>query len=166
VCVGKKLEADTLVTLFERGLIVGLKDSSGDDATLRRLTMAMAGTGFRSFTGSELLVDCALQYGADGVVPGLGNVDPHGYARLYAAARAGDWEAARREQERLIRLFDIVTAASIPGMSVGANAMGGFKTALMLRGIISTNVVGLPQTRYDEAGVRAVERLLAAAQLA
>ena len=32
--------------------------------------------------------------GADGAVPGLANVDPAGYVRLWRAARAGDWAGA------------------------------------------------------------------------
>ena len=38
--------------------------------------------------------------------------------------------------------------------------MGGFKTALMLLGVIATNQVGRPQTRYDQAGVDKVAQLL------
>ncbi len=60
---------------------------------------------FSILTGSEIVVDYALLGGADGCVPGLGNVDPAGYIRLYDAARRGDWAAARREQERLIALL-------------------------------------------------------------
>ena len=165
VCVGNKLTAETLQTLFAEELIVALKDSSGDDASLRRLLLELKTPKAKLLTGSELMVDTALMFGVDGVVPGLGNVDPHGYVRLYEYARAGDWAAAKLEQERLIRLFSIVTAANISGMSAGANAMGGFKTALMLRGIIATNAVGRPQTRYDQAGVHAVAQLLTEAGL-
>jgi 4-hydroxy-tetrahydrodipicolinate synthase len=165
VCVGNKLAPETLKTLFQEGLIVALKDSSGDDTSLRRLALELRGSAARLLTGSELMVDTALYFGAHGVVPGLGNVDPHGYTRLYQHAVKADWQAAKLEQERLIRLFEIVNAASIPGMSPGANAMGGFKTALMLRGIIASNAVGQPQTRYDEAGVRVVAKLLAEAGL-
>lgn len=42
------------------------------------------------------------------MVPGLGNVDPAGYRRLYDLAVAGDWAAAATEQDRLGRVFDIV----------------------------------------------------------
>ena len=65
-------------------------------------------------TGSEIVVDNALQMGAHGVVPGLANVDPHGYVRLWDHAQAGDWEAARKEQERLCRLFEMVWVSLAP----------------------------------------------------
>jgi 4-hydroxy-tetrahydrodipicolinate synthase len=47
-----------------------------------------SGTPLRVLTGSELTVDAAHLAGCDGVVPGIGNVDPAGYVRLYGAARA------------------------------------------------------------------------------
>ncbi|WP_211209118.1 dihydrodipicolinate synthase family protein [Calidithermus timidus] len=161
VCVHTKLAHETLATLAREGTIVGLKDSSGNDAAFRGLLLEMSHKpDFRMFTGSELTVDAALLMGAHGVVPGLGNVDPHGYRRLYDLCRAGNWSEARKEQGRLLKLFAIVNACSIPGISAGGNAMGGFKTALMLRGIIKTNVVGRPQIRYDEAGVQRVRQIL------
>lgn len=161
VAVQTKLAPETLKTLVAEGLIVGLKDSSGNDAAFRGLLLQMQHNhSFRMFTGSELMVDTALMMGAHGVVPGLGNVDPHGYSRLYALCKAQQWLQAKQEQERLFKLFSIVEAAHVPGMSVGANAMGGFKTALMLLGIITTNVVGRPQTRYDQAGIERVKAIL------
>jgi len=161
VCVHTKLAHETLVTLAREGTIAGLKDSSGNDSAFRGLLLEMGDKpDFRMFTGSELTVDAALLMGSHGVVPGLGNVDPRGYCRLYDLCRAGNWDEALREQERLYKLFAIVSACTIPGLSAGANAMGGFKTALMLQGIIQTNVVGRPQTRYDEAGVRKVQQVL------
>lgn len=89
--------------------------------------------------------------GADGSVPGLGNVDPHGYVRLHEAAVRGDWAAAKAEQDRLVALFDIVGAAAPGTASATAAGLGAFKTALMLRGIIATNVMSPPMRRLDAA---------------
>ena len=73
-----------LLTLAGDHVIDGLKDSSGDLAGMREVII---GTGplpeFAVFTGSELVVDCAMQVGASGAVPGLGNVDPRGFVELY-----------------------------------------------------------------------------------
>ncbi|HXR64816.1 MAG TPA: dihydrodipicolinate synthase family protein, partial [Ktedonobacteraceae bacterium] len=118
-----------------------------------------------TFTGSELLVDTALQMGASGAVPGLANVDPAGYMRLYQAAQAGDWQAARSEQARLFRLFSIVAAGTPGRMGTGSSAMGGFKTALLLRGVIETNVVGRPQIRLNAEEVGKIRQALSEAQL-
>ena len=135
VCVQVKLERPTLRQLRAEGVIVGLKDSSGDDTNFRLLARECADDpAFRLFTGSELMVDTAFLAGAHGCVPGLGNVDPAGYVALYGAAQREDWREARRIQERLIRLFSIALQGT-PRTSAGASGVGGFKTAMKLMGI-------------------------------
>lgn len=158
--VQTKLDRATVLRLAEEELIVGIKDSSGDDANFRGLVLEMRRhPGFAAFTGSELLVDAAMLIGARGSVPGLGNVDPHGYVRLYNAARACDWVTARAEQERLFGLFSFVRTAT-DRMGFTASALGAFKTALMLRGVIATNMLGRPLPRYnDEESARVRVRL-------
>ncbi|MDQ4213103.1 dihydrodipicolinate synthase family protein [Microbacterium capsulatum] len=139
-----KLSSAVIRELAEDGVIAGLKDSSGDDVAFRLTTLATADLPeFRVFTGHEVVVDGALLGGADGAVPGLANVDPAGYARLFAAAVAGDWEAARREQDRLARLFRIVEVVD-PQVSAGAAGLGAFKTALQLLGVIESNRMSAP----------------------
>jgi 4-hydroxy-tetrahydrodipicolinate synthase len=115
-------------------------------------------------TGSELTVDCALWMGADGVVPGLGNVDPSGYVRLWRAARDGDWAAARTEQERLLRLFEFVTVGG-SRMGGSSSALGAFKAALYLRGVIATPVTAPPQIPLDDDELARVGKYLSAADL-
>ena len=166
VAVHVKIERPTMLTLAREGTIVSVKDSSGDEANFRGLVMDTRDLpGFTTFTGSELLVDSALMIGASGVVPGLGNVDPAGYRRLYDAAKAGDWAKAREEQERLYRLFSIVFAGDTARMGFGASAYGGFKTALVLQGVIATNVVGRPQPRFVDAEVERVRAIMVEAGL-
>lgn len=161
-----KLARATVAQLAREGVLAGIKDSSGDDANFRGVVLDSAATpGFATFTGSELLVDAALLIGASGSVPGLGNVDPAGFARIYAAAQAGDWAAARREQDRLYHLFAIISAATPGRMGFTAAALGGFKTALMLRGVIATNVPGRPMTRLDDDETARVRALLVEAEL-
>ncbi|MBO0792247.1 MAG: dihydrodipicolinate synthase family protein [Ktedonobacteraceae bacterium] len=166
VAVHTKISYDTTFHLASEGLIAGVKDSSEDVAGFRALIMAQKSlNGFLTFTGSELLVDVALQMGASGSVPGLANVDPEGYVRLYQAAQAGDWQTARREQERLCRLFSIVSVGTTGRMGTGSSAMGGFKTALLLLGVISTNVVGRPMIRLNKEELERVRELLVGAEL-
>ncbi|QBD75552.1 dihydrodipicolinate synthase family protein [Ktedonosporobacter rubrisoli] len=165
VAVHSKIEPGTLLQLVKEQVVQGVKDSSGDEANFRGLLLARESyPDFLAFTGSELLVDAALMIGASGAVPGLGNVDPAGYVRLYEAARAGDWQAARQEQERLYRLFEIIKVG-LGRMAIGSSAMGAFKTALQLRGIIATNVVGRPQLRLNAAETEQIRQALHTAQL-
>lgn len=164
--VGTKLEKDTVTSMAEEQLVVGIKDSSGNEANFRSLLLdTRSQPGFAAFTGSELIVDAAILMGASGSVPGLGNVDPEGYVRLYEAACAGNWDAARAEQERLFRLFSIIYAGTPGRMGAGSSAIGGFKTALYLRGIFETNVVGRPLTRMNSEETERVRAALAEAEV-
>ncbi len=59
--------------------------------------------------------------------------------RLWDAAQRGDWVAAKKEQERLCRLFEIVWVAQ-GRVSGGASGIGAFKTAMRSLGIIDSAV--------------------------
>jgi 4-hydroxy-tetrahydrodipicolinate synthase len=160
VAVHSKLSKAQLLALAGDGIIDGLKDSSGDIAGMREVILgARAHPEFAIFTGSEAIVDCAMQVGASGAVPGLGNVDPRGFVELYRSCRQGDWDKARAQQERLMTLFDITRCAG-PGKGRNASALGGFKTALMLRGIIATNTMALPQAALDDSETASVRDVL------
>ncbi|MFJ9618025.1 dihydrodipicolinate synthase family protein [Streptomyces noursei] len=174
VSVHSKLSPALIRELAEDGTLAGLKDSSGDDGTLRRLLVALGGrtarrTGpapaFAVLSGSELTADAALLAGADGVVPGLGNIDPTGYVRLYEAARAGDWPRACAEQERLVRLFDLTDTGPEAEMGRGSSALGGFKAALRLLGVIACRDTAVPQLPLSEESVAEVGRRLTEAGL-
>ena len=159
-CVHSKLDPAMLVELASEGRIAGVKDSSGDDVSFRRLVErnAAAGTGLTLLTGHETVVDGAYLAGAHGSVPGLGNVDPAGYVRMHEAAMRGDWVAVRSEQERLCRLMGIAWA---PVGKVGpAAGVGSFKTALALLGIIETNTMSLPMSALEGDNVAAVKAVL------
>ncbi|MGK5733335.1 dihydrodipicolinate synthase family protein [Streptomyces sp. URMC 124] len=167
--VPTRLDAGILLPLAEDGTLAGLKDSSGDLGALRRLLVELRRHGragsFSVLTGSELAVDGALLAGAHGVVPGLGNVDPAGYVRLYGHARAGRWAEAAAEQDRLAALFALTGAGDLTGMSTGASALGGFKAALHLLGVIGCPATAAPQRPLSGAAVEAVRHHLAEAGL-
>ncbi|MET3205085.1 dihydrodipicolinate synthase family protein [Arthrobacter sp. UYEF13] len=156
-----KLPTDLLVELGRDGVIAGVKDSSGDDVSFRQLLLAAKDIpNFDIFTGHEVVVDGALLGGAQGVVPGLGNVDPAGYRRLFDAAQAGDWAQAAAEQDRLADVFEIVYTPKAGRMSGNAAGLGAFKTALQLMGIIKTNVMSAPMLSLDEAETKAIRVIL------
>ncbi|MEU6505079.1 dihydrodipicolinate synthase family protein [Streptomyces sp. NPDC046942] len=166
MAVHTKLPADLVLGLAADGVLAGLKDSSGDLGAFREVvTGARAHPGFSVLTGSELIVDASLALGADGCVPGLGNVDPHGYVRLYRLCRAGDWAGARAEQERLYALFGMVRAGDPARMGGGSSALGAFKAALHLRGIIGCPVTAEPQVPLSGEETEKVGKFLAAAGL-
>lgn len=165
VCVHTKLSPAHLVHLGADGVLAGVKDSSGDDVSFRRL-VAMdraAGTGLALLTGHEVVVDGAYLAGAHGSVPGLANVEPAGYVRMHHAAMAEDWETVRTEQDRLAALFEIVFQ---PVGKVGpAAGVGAFKTALRELGVFTTNTMSTPMAALGDEDAAHIRAVLAEASL-
>ncbi|RSN85718.1 dihydrodipicolinate synthase family protein [Streptomyces sp. WAC 05379] len=167
--VHTKLPAEVVLDLAAEGVLTGLKDSSGDLAGFREVVMGVRNRpdlkGFSVLTGSELIVDAALAVGADGAVPGLANVDPAGYVRLDRLYRSGDRESARAEQERLCALFGMVTVGDPERMGGSSSALGAFKAALHLRGVIDCPATAEPQVPLSPEEVERVGKFLAGAGL-
>lgn len=158
--VQTNLSPEVVIQLAEEGVIAGVKDSSGNEPALRKM---VAGTShlpnFSVFTGAEVTVDYAMFTGAAGVVPGLGNVDPAGYRRLYDAAIADDWTTARSEQARLTDLYAICSQATPGRVGITSGVIGGYKTALREMGVIASNAMAQPMQPLndEEAGrIRAI----------
>lgn len=159
VCVHTKLPGEMLLRLGKEGVIAGVKDSSGDDVAFRQLCLDNkdAGHPLSLLTGHEVVVDGAYLSGADGSVPGLGNVDPAGYVRQWQAYQAGDWETVRKEQDRLARLMRIVNVKGVGGFGAG---IGSFKTALWLLGIFATNTMPEPVTALSGENIEHVRNVM------
>ncbi|WP_043350653.1 dihydrodipicolinate synthase family protein [Beutenbergia cavernae] len=165
VRVGTKLDAAMVVALGSEGVLAGVKDSSGDDVGFRRLVAANAAAGapLSVLTGHEVVVDGMLLLGADGVVPGLGNVDPGAYVRMWDLAQAGDWEQVRPEQDRLAALFEIVFQAS--GRSGDAAGVGAFKVAMHALGLLDAPTMAPPVGPFDADTVARITGIVRAAGL-
>jgi 4-hydroxy-tetrahydrodipicolinate synthase len=160
VCVHVKLDRQTTVALAREGAIAGLKDSSGDDGNFRSCLLDLQDhPSFSMMTGSEVVADTALMMGAHGIVPGLANVDPHGYVRLWRACQMDDLKTARQEQERLCRLFEMVFVG-LPRTSAGSAGVGSFKTAMRELGIITTNQMARPQRALNGEETAKVRKIL------
>ena len=161
--VGTKLPASLMISLGQQGVIAGVKDSSGQETSLRQLVLSRRESGLDGLavmTGSEVTVDSALAFGVDGVVPGLGNVDPAGYVRLFDASVAGDAAAARAEQDRLFRLFEIIDVVDRSRMGASSAALGAFKAGLYLLGVIDCPVTAYPCIPLSEQEIAGIRPLL------
>ncbi len=166
MAVHVKLPSALVVELATDGVLAGLKDSSGDIDGFRAVTEAVDVPSFHTYTGSETHADLAMFCGADGIVPGLGNVDPVGFVRLYNAARQGDWSAATAEQDRLRRLFGIISVGDRGRMGMYSSAIGAFKEALVQRGVLASATTSLPMIPLDDGEIAAVRAYLEEAGLA
>lgn len=156
---GVKLETGTVLKLAKEGVIQGLKDSSGNDAGIRAVVLGAKKMGLKDFvvlTGSELTVDSALMAGAHGVVPGIGNIDPAGYVRIFDFVAAGKYSEARAEQERLLEMFGLVDVGAPSRMGRGSSALGAFKASLKLLGIIEDGRTAPPQIALNADEIAAI----------
>jgi 4-hydroxy-tetrahydrodipicolinate synthase len=156
---GVRLLPPVVAELWRQRSIVAMKDSSGDLVTLREILRTVP--DLPVLTGSELLADTSLRLGCTGLVPGLGNVDPDGYVRLYRAARENRWDDAAAEQDRLARLFSIVTVADRSRIGVTAGALGAFKAAMVLRGFLPDGRLNPPLLPLDESEIERIGKILA-----
>lgn len=142
------------------GVIVGVKDSGGDEYSLRRTIAACKDLAwFPVMSGSEVMVDSALRLGAAGAVPGLGNVAPRPYVELYEASLAGDHARASRIQDSLIDLFAMAgfAASRVGNFSSG---IGSFKTALVELGVFERRSMVSPLiTLTDDEAAGVAEHL-------
>ncbi len=165
---GVKLDLGTLLTLAKEGVIHGVKDSSGNDAGIRAVILGIQKLNLKEFvvlTGSELTVDSALMFGADGVIPGIGNIDPAGYVKIYDLVQKGDYAAARKEQERLFEMFGLVDVGAADRMGRGSSAIGAFKAGLKLLGIIEDARTAPPAIPLNENEIAAIKPFLERAGL-
>ncbi len=165
---GVKLDLGTLMTLAKEGVIQGLKDSSGNDGGTRAVILEATRLGFENFvvlTGSELTVDAALMAGADGVVPGIGNLDPVGYVKIFDSIQKGDFATAKAEQERLFEMFGLVDVGAPDRMGRGSSAIGAFKAGLKHLGIIEDARTAPPAIPLNEGEIEAIKPFLVRAGL-
>lgn len=162
VCVHTKLPWKMLARLGTEGVLAGVKDSSGDDVSFRYLVQENEKNGhpLTLLTGHEIVVDGALLSGADGSVPGLANVEPEGYVRMWKAAQEGNWAEVKREQDRLneiSHIFDVTSGVQGYGAGVGA-----FKCALNLMGIFDSDQMPRPVKPLDGQNREAIKQVLVA----
>ncbi|MDO5747264.1 MAG: dihydrodipicolinate synthase family protein [Actinomycetaceae bacterium] len=165
VCVHQKLDYRMLVQLGKDGVLDGVKDSSADDVSFRMMVLEnqRQGRPLSLLTGHEVVVDGAYLSGADGSVPGLANVDPHGYVRMWDAFQRGDWQSVRTEQDRLALLMRItMVVRSTVGFGAG---IGAFKTALQQLGVFTTNQMPLPVAQLQGEEITWIRQVLVQAGL-
>ncbi|HKY33974.1 MAG TPA: dihydrodipicolinate synthase family protein [Candidatus Polarisedimenticolia bacterium] len=130
--------------LLECGKVAGIKDSSGDPASIQALVSAASARGSRAsvLVGSARALAEATRLGAVGAVLAVANVAPAVCARIAEAARAQDRGAAEALNAALDPLTDAVTRR---------HGIGGLKAALDLLGFHG----GLPRPPLPAATAEA-----------
>jgi 4-hydroxy-tetrahydrodipicolinate synthase len=151
---GTNVDADTFLRLAEHPRVVAVKEASGNLEQIARICRERP-SDVAVLAGDDAWTLPVLVLGGDGVVSVASNEIPGEMAALCSAARAGDWDTARRHHERWLPLF----LANFRG---GPNPVPA-KAALSMMGILEGDAVRAPLLPLD-AGPRAqlAEVLLAA----
>lgn len=90
------------------GNVRGIKDSSMDFMTFLKFQIAAPDKGFEILTGNDAQVLTALQADGSGAVIALAGVFPKLCSTIYNSYQNGDLEAARKAQNTVLMLRDLV----------------------------------------------------------
>ncbi|HEY3071385.1 MAG TPA: 4-hydroxy-tetrahydrodipicolinate synthase [Candidatus Limnocylindrales bacterium] len=101
---GTNIEAATLLRLAEHPRIVAVKEASGNLDQIAWICRNRP-SDFAVLAGDDSWTLAVLAMGGHGVVSVASNEIPGEMVALCAAARAGDWETARRIHDRWLPLF-------------------------------------------------------------
>ncbi len=150
-------------TVMRNGEIVDTSDVT-DKTTTREIIEKMLGRSFEenfpkeTVPIGEKVFEVSHLSGADGSVPGLANVEPKGYVRMWKAAQEGDWTTVKAEQDRLNEISHIFDVTK--GLVGYAGGVGAFKTALWLMGIFDSNTMPRPVKAMEGENVEAIKKVL------
>lgn len=162
------LDIGMLLDLGAEGSIHGVKDSGGSDAYTRTLIDGKKARGLEDFsvlTGSETTVDMAYLAGADGVVPGLGNVDPVGYVNLAKSLQNKNYAEATVQQHRINELFKITAVGDQTRMGGSSAGLGGFKAALEHLGVFPNHLMAPPHEALNASEIARIKEIVDAARI-
>ena len=138
---GTNVDAATFLRLAEHPRVIAVKEASGQLEQIARICRERP-RDVAVLAGDDAWTLPMLAMGADGVVSVASNQIPGELVALCAAARAGDWETARRTHERWLPLF----LANFRGAPNPVPA----KAALALMGLLDEDVVRAPLLRLDD----------------
>jgi 4-hydroxy-tetrahydrodipicolinate synthase len=142
---GTNVDAATFLRLAEHPRVIAVKEASGNLEQIARIC-ADRPRDVAVLAGDDTWTLPILALGGDGVVSVASNEIPGELVALCAAARAGDWDAARRIHERWLPLF-------LGNFQSAPNPVP-VKAALVAMGLLDSDAVRAPLlTLHDEPRV-------------
>jgi len=118
------MKADLMLRLATLPKIIGVKDSGGDWYEDQLILLSPRPKGFLMFQGNQILSGASLLAGADGLVPGHGNIWPKFMVGMYDAAQRKDAAAVWAAQAKLNELLALRAKAPIHVYKLVAQALG------------------------------------------
>jgi 4-hydroxy-tetrahydrodipicolinate synthase len=137
---GANVDAATFLRLAEHPRVIAVKEASGNLEQIARICRDRP-RDVAVLAGDDAWTLPVLALGGDGVVSVASNEIPGELVTLCAAARAGDWEAARRTHDRWLPLF-------LGNFRGGPNPVP-VKAALSLMGLLESDAVRAPLLPLD-----------------
>ncbi len=120
------MAAALVARLSEHPNIIGLKDSSGNVIQLAEILNAVA-RGFNVMVGTAGVLFSGLTIGCVGGINALANVAPQACVKIFNLVKAGDLDAARQLQLKMIPVNQAVTAVyGVPGLKTAMDMLGYF----------------------------------------
>lgn len=152
--VGYSIEVKIMKELFEEGVVIGFKDSSGN---LERFLALVAEMGDQRsthlFSGAGDVADQILSAGADGVVAGIANICAAELVSLYNAHRNHASSEVARFQEIATLLSQIYGIGQKYGLGRHASELGALKVVMVRQGLFQHEYLSKPLAPYP-AGAR------------
>jgi 4-hydroxy-tetrahydrodipicolinate synthase len=150
-CTHAPLARETVEALAAEPRVLGVKDSWGDLPYFQSLlVLKQSRPTFRVLQGHEHAAMASLLLGADGLIPGLGNVAPRVMVALVRAARARDIAACQRLHGEI---FDLT------GMYTNKAGLSGLYAACAVLGL-ARNVPAEPWVAVGGADLAEIEAVL------
>jgi 4-hydroxy-tetrahydrodipicolinate synthase len=118
------IEARTTLELAAIPGIVAVKEASGNLGQIMDILRDRP-AGFAVLSGDDALTLAVMAVGGDGIISVVSNVTPRAMSGLCAAARRGDYEAARRAHYALLPWMQAAFVESNPAPAKAALAMLG-----------------------------------------
>jgi 4-hydroxy-2-oxoglutarate aldolase len=120
------MAADFVARLSEHLNIIGIKDSSGNVIQLGEILNGVA-QSFNVLVGTASVLLAGMAIGCVGGICGLANVAPEACVKIFNLVKAGDLDAARRLQLKIIPVNQAVTAVyGVPGLKAAMDMLGYF----------------------------------------
>ena len=120
------MAADFVARLSGHPNIVGLKDSSANVIQLQEILNGVA-EDFSVLVGTAGVLFSGLTIGCTGAISALANVAPEACVKIFDLVKAGNLDAARKLQLKMIPVNQAVTAVyGVPGLKVAMDMCGYF----------------------------------------
>jgi 4-hydroxy-2-oxoglutarate aldolase len=120
------MAADFVARLSEHPNIIGLKDSSGNVIQLGEILNGVA-KDFNVLVGTAGVLFSGLTLGCVGGISALANVAPEACVKIFDLVKAGDLDAARELQLKMIPVNQAVTVVyGVPGLKAALDMRGYF----------------------------------------